>query len=558
MRRLILSTIAFAGLLPLMGSDLAASELRDPPQGRMTIEQLRDLRKQAARRRRRVIFNNDGCDCLYFHEKEQVTVENFLAKRTSALAGTHVDAIAYCTISSGFGNFTHRTRAGSILTRSGTESGLLPGMRNIARDLMDQGTDCLQAVLEFAHRHQLELFWSMRMNDTHDAAHTPAKPYFLFPKLKEDHPEWLVGSHLQRTPYGRWSSVDYARPEIRDLAFRYVEEVCRGYDVDGVELDFFRHLCFFRSVAYGGKASREEQALMTGLLRRLREMTEKVGLERGRPILVAVRVPDSAGYSRDMGLDVEQWLAEGLVDLLVTTCYFQLNPWEYSVAWGHKYGVPVYPCLSDPRVKGETRFQRSSVECYRGRALNAWGAGADGIHLFNLFDVAGTHAPVFREAGDPQLLRTLDRLYFVTVRDGNPESWLAGGTQYRTLPLLTPSRPARIGRGRPLSVEILVGEDLASVAGEREAPQVTCHLAMPQLTDSKSLRVTLNGRELAEGTLANGWVDYAVHVAAMRRGANRLLISLDAPQLQPCHDVVLRVACPRKQKLSRPAGSNAQ
>ena len=34
--------------------------------------------------------------------------------------------------------------------------------------------------------------------------------------------------------------MDYGRPEIRDLAFRFVEEVCRNYDVDGVELDFVK------------------------------------------------------------------------------------------------------------------------------------------------------------------------------------------------------------------------------------------------------------------------------------------------------------------------------
>jgi len=29
-----------------------------------------------------------------------------------------------------------------------------------------------------------------------------------------------------------------------------------------------------------------------------------------------------------MGLDVERWLGEGLVDILITTCYFRLSPWS--------------------------------------------------------------------------------------------------------------------------------------------------------------------------------------------------------------------------------------
>ena len=36
---------------------------------------------------------------------------------------------------------------------------------------------------------------------------------------------------------GTWSAVDYARPEIRDLARRTIAEVAANYDLDGVTLD---------------------------------------------------------------------------------------------------------------------------------------------------------------------------------------------------------------------------------------------------------------------------------------------------------------------------------
>ena len=409
-------------LLAAGASVLAASAVSAQApvgEGKLSLEQLRETRRELAHRPRRIIANNDGCDALYFPRDAEANVENFLAQRTTGLVGSQVDTIAYCTISSGFSHFTHRTEIGTILTRSPAEFGIQPNKRNITQDLIAQGSDPLQSVVEFGHAQGIEVFWSMRMNDTHDVAHTPEKPYLLFPPLKSDHPEWLVGDHVKRTPQGRWSSVDYARPEIRDLAFEFIEEVCRNYDVDGVELDFFRHMCYFSSVAHGGTASQAERDMMTELLRRVRTMTEEVGLQRGRPLLIAVRVADSVGFDRDMGLDIERWLQEGLVDILVTTGYFRLNPWEYSVGLGHRYDVPVHPCLSDSRVRGESRFRRASTESYRGRAMNAWAAGADGIHLFNLFNPSSA---VFREVGDPEALATLDKLYFVTVRDGNPNS----------------------------------------------------------------------------------------------------------------------------------------
>jgi len=489
----------------------------------MTLTQLRAMRMQLAHRRRRILFNNDGCDALYFPRDRNATPENFLAMRTSPLAGSQVDTIAYCTISSGFSNFTHRTKIGSVLTRSASEFGIQLAKRNITQNLIDQGTDPLQLVLDFGHTHNIEVFWSMRMNDTHDVAHTPEKPYFLFPKLKYDHPEWLVGNPIKRTPYGRWSSVDYARPEIRDLAFEFIEEVCQNYNVDGVEMDFFRHLCYFKSVAYGGKASAQERSMMTDLLRRVRNMTEDVGLRRGRPILVAVRVPDSVGYDKDMGLDVERWLREGLIDMLITTGYFRLNPWEYSVELGHKYGVPVYPCLSDPRVRGESRFRRGSYAAYRGRAMNAWAAGADGLHVFNYFN---PHSPLFRELGNPETMRFKSKRYFATVRDGDPDRFLAKGSKYRTVQILTPSHSKSVAPNSPLTLDVVVGEDVASARRSGHAPEVTCHVDMPGIHQTSQLRVELNGHPLTRGKLARGWIDYPVSASWLKRGVNQIEVAV--------------------------------
>ncbi|MBM3858920.1 MAG: hypothetical protein FJ395_04635 [Verrucomicrobia bacterium] len=490
------------------------------------LKKLRETRNQLAHRQRRVIFNNDGCDVLYYPKDEKLTLEQFLARRTTSLAGTQVDTISYCTISSGFSFFTHNTKVGAVLTRQPGDYGIRPEMRNITQELIDMGTDCLQAVLEFAHKNKMECFWSMRMNDTHDAAYRPDKPYLLYPQLKLDHPDWLVGDPIKRSRYGRWSSVDYARPEIRDLAFRFIEEVCQNYDVDGVELDFFRHLCYFKSTAHGGKSNDAEREMMTGLMRRVRAMTEEVGLKRKRPILIMVRVPDSVEFNRDMGLDVERWLKEGLFDMLVTTCYFRLNPWEASVALGHKYGVPVYPCLSDSRVKGEGRFRRGSVESYRGQAMEAWAAGADGIHLFNLFDVFGAHSPVFKEAGDPKALRKMNRLYFVTVRDGKPDSWLAGGSKYCNVPIFTPTHPKAITASKPLALDLVVGEDFDA----KTKSQVTLHAQMPMLRNVRDVQVKLNGHELADGKLVKDWLDLKVNPLWIKKGANKIEIAVN-PQM---------------------------
>ncbi|MCK5802062.1 MAG: family 10 glycosylhydrolase, partial [Lentisphaeria bacterium] len=346
---------------------------------------IRALRRKVLERPRRVWFNHDGCDASSFRESDlkgkKATPQNLLDVRTTPLANTQVDTLSYCTISSGFSNFTHRTKVGHTLTVPSATTGRV----NITQDLIDQGTDPLEVMVNFCHAKGMECFWSMRMNDTHDAGWKPGTGHRLFPKLKEEHPEYLVGSYAKKPPFATWTSVNYARPEIRELCYKFLEEVCQNYDVDGVEMDFFRHLCYFKSVAEGGHASTAELDMMTDLVRRIRQMTEREGIRRGKPILVAIRVPDSVEYAKGLGLDFERWLKEGLVDCLIGSGYFRFNHWAQLVELGHKYGVKVYPCLSESRIRRVKKAFRArrSDDSYRARAMNVWDAGADGVYIFN-------------------------------------------------------------------------------------------------------------------------------------------------------------------------------
>lgn len=490
-----------------------------------TLAELRAARAEMAARPRRLIANNDGCDALYFPKDKEPTAKNFIDWRTAVLAGSQVGTVSYCSISSGFGFFTHDTKVGAVLTRQPADYGLRPETRNITADLIRQGTDTLRAVTDFAHAHGLESFWSMRMNDTHDVEHRPEKPYLLFPPWKVAHPGMLVGDHLKRTPHGRWSSVDYARAEVRDLAFRFIEEVCRDYDVDGVELDFFRHLCYFKSTANGGKASAEEVAAMTDLMRRIRTMTEEIGLKRQRPILVTMRLPDSTGYALDMGFDLETWLKDGLMDILVTTDYFRLNPWQHSIALGHRHGVKVYPALTDPRVKGETRFLRISDPAYRARAANAWASGADGLYLFNLYDI-DRESPLWRQLGDPAALAFTDKAYFVTDLDGKPTSWLAKGNQHQTIPVLTPTAPVSLNTKQTFRTQITLADDLPAAAKAGKQATAALHIELPGLHDAARITAALNGNDLPTGKLSDGWLDWPLTPEQLRQGVNDIAVTL--------------------------------
>lgn len=509
MRRAVLLLIV-GWVLPAM-----AAWGQEKPLSGDKLDSLRQLRREAAHRKRRIIFNNDGDDVIY--TKKAPTAEALLALRTAPLLGSQVDSIFYSN-SMCFGQALHQSRVMEpfLSTEYIFKDNGLP-------QLLQRGIDPIQVMVDFGRKHGIEVFWDMRMNDTHDAMIGGYGPY-LRPRLKLDHPEYLVGKADKPPKYGTWSSVNYAVPEVRELAYRIFEEVCQKFDVDGVELDFFRHACYFKSVADGGLARPKELDMMTDLVRRIRRMTEREGLRRGRPILVAIRVPDSLEFCRGIGLDLEKWLAEGLVDILSGTCYFQCNPWEYLINLGHRHGVPVYPCLSESRVLGETRLARQSIESYRARAMRAWSAGADGIYLFNMFD---PRAALWRELGDPVTLRSKDKLYFVTPRNGDPERYLADGRKHRNVPILTPSDAWLLPSEEARIVELPVGDDLAWAEQAGLKPQVTCHV---QAT-APNVELSINGHTLGNPAAKDDWLDFAVAATMIKKGVNRL--ELRSPRQEP-------------------------
>jgi hypothetical protein len=238
-------------------------------------------------------------------------------------------------------------------------------------------------------------------------------------------------------------------------------------------------------------------------------MLEELGRKSHRPILLAIRVPDSVDYCKFIGIDLERWLSEGLVDLLIVGGYTQLNPWEYSVALGHKYGVKVYPSLDEPRVRDQTANQlRSSVATYRGRALEAWSAGVDGIYMFNFFD---PHSPLWRELGEPKALTKLERNYFACPR--GPGLMPVPHQKFIRVSTLNPGNPIAISA----RVDFSIGEDL-SAAGKSQT--IALRLQFKSPPDASSLRVILNGTVLSAPRSEGNWVEFPLSGNILRKGSN--------------------------------------
>ncbi len=461
-------------------------------QAEMNFQDYIKARQQAANHKRRLIYNNDGCDAIYYPKRLKYTAENFLKLRTEKLIedSSTVDSIFYCPGSTGwYFNFTNKFKFGELLLKDP------PGnkYRNVLKEMLAEGTDPLTLVLQFGHTHNLEIFCSFRMNDVHDHPYRPSNDWFLYPKLKNEHPEYRIGNPGDRRKYCWWSALNFAVPEVRNLCFQHIRKVCENFDIDGIELDFLRDENYFKSVADGGVASNAERNMLTTLMQRIRKMTEKIGMKRGRPLLVAIRVNDSVPFCRDIGIDLEKWLKEGLVDIMTGTSRYQLNPWSYLVNLGHEYNVKVYACIEQSRIPTYI-FDRNSIEVAAARAMDAFQQGCDGVYLFNYFD--GNISP-YLKLGDRHWVEKVDKVYLATYSHSRPTMFLSRAQKYRNLYLLSPQKEhwRTIYHNESIKPFIYIGDDFEQEIKAGLKPETTCFI-IGYFPPKCKIGLSVNGHKL--------------------------------------------------------------
>ena len=473
-----------------------------------------EVHREAANRRRRVMYNNDGDDvCL----AAEPTPESILAVRTTGIEGTHVDTYVHSTLS----NFTscvhnsrvaelHTTRDPSLLSRSNIQT------------LIDQGLDSLTLIIDFCRAHGIEVFWSARLNDMHDNWYP-----WMMTEFKKKHLDlclWRDGDYGRPgdgtiEPHMYASAMDFGHETIRRRQYDTVIDVCERYDIDGVELDFMREPVYFRPNMEGRPVEPEHLALMTGFVREIREKADEIGQKRGKPILMSARVPNLLDRCRYIGLDVEQWVAERLLDMIVPSLEFTPFTGDFTemAALAHDNGMSVYPCIGGG-VGG--------LACWAAAATNALASGADGIATFNLFD---PHFPAWRVIGDQAALGAADKLYAVDDIRG-------AMTTHTHVIDRRPLLPITITPGAAARVILPVREDLGAGAG---AATLRLTMLLEQSAFGDKVELTLNGVSLEpEITVsAQGRAPLAV-------GKNTYTAEVDASTLI-CGDNLIRVAVTR-------------
>ena len=508
-----------------------------------------DLKREAVNRRRLVIWDDDGCDMVYYPyklpelAKEPASVRNFERVFLEATENTRADVIAYSG-TMGFGYFT-ALRTGGYVNTNRFASPSEP-WRNAVNEFAAMGLDAMDMATDFARRNGREIFLSLRFNDDHDNPDTPEKPGIMFSPFKIANPETMVGWGRKVKCCGR-NAADFAQEKVRDFVRTFVRGYMENYDLDGIEFDFFRHPQLFRTVAMGGHATEEELAAMTGLIKDFRAMAEEIGRRRGRPFVLCARVPDSFDYCRAIGIDLDAWLRADALDFLVVGGYYQLEPWRDTAAKVHGYGRKCYASIDETRIDQAVRQQngkmlpgRNNKECWIARIAAAMASGMDGVNLFNVeYFNHEMQRDIMRH--DIRALDGVDKLYFATYVGGGgylPQSSLVGGADYWKVTGVNPAYPVALAGGATHTFDFVFGDDLAAARCQGLVPKVEVSV-LTDLPDGAAPTVKVAGRPLPGGVQKDGVATFAADGSVFAKGGNAVEIS--APEATTLRDFSVRV-----------------
>ncbi|MFH1006844.1 MAG: family 10 glycosylhydrolase [Candidatus Latescibacterota bacterium] len=382
----------------------------------------------------------------------------------------------------------------------------------------DAGVDVLQVMVEETHKRNVEAFFAYRLNGyDRDSDDVPFEQ-----PVKQEHPDWLLSGEGAWCPGGLWN---FAVPEVQDYKVSILREVAENYDFDGMMVDFARHPpCLPPGQQWAHRDA------MTDFVRKVRGMLQDVATMRDRPYLLSVRVPCTVPGCHYDGLDIETWARQNLVDIVVMGS----RSIEVDVAGFRRAaaGTPIqlYPSLDDAHSPDGYHFP--PIEFFRGMCANWWHQGVDGILAFNLYDATReaseavgphdvgnpeVHQQIFREIGDPEGMRFLDKVFVVPRQYGAgwEERWhfYHNTNSQATLPAPLPEGDT------PTILTIYVADDLAEHV--ERVQRVELRLLRSGATASAGIEVKLNGILLsAPAETAEGWLVFGATPRQFSVGPN--------------------------------------
>ena len=516
----------------------------------------------AARRSRRIVVNLDTG--WGFSGVEDIEVGKFVDaffEYLTGMEGSQVDSIWWC-----WGDMNYAPYPSKIL----------PANLD-CQTWLKQGKDPLPLVIERSREKGIEAFYSFRINESGSGGVGAVEPWDnwgVWPVI-EKNPHWGQPSPFWPAPFKHFN---FAVEDVRKYKLEIIREVAENYDFDGIEIDW---RCGYGNLPFYHKWENRDH--LTAFMFSVREMLQETAKLRGRPYLLAVRVPENIEGCHYDGIHIERWVSENLVDILALGCKSFEVDFNAFRRLAEETHLKLYPSMDDHhRASG---YEQPTAELYRGTASRFLQQGADGIYVFNWYPVpiildsrANPEQEQLRrnalcEMGSLDKLLCKDKKFVMQRRGGGgwletAEHMYKNSSAFAQLPMeLYPPEHTEGAHGfvRPLRENYLflqIGDDVNTLAGEVARINLRMLLSDPNAADLPwkdrlcgepiriasmssrdfneppalkligQLRVRINGVILDQPIIHDGWLVYRLKPVQLAHGSNVIALVLNGSESQ--------------------------
>jgi hypothetical protein len=497
----------------------------------------------------KIIYNWDGD--LNGWDEVPMTAETFLSMAYAPLEETQVDALFWCAgIHTARWNSKVVEMEGDPVGRKYDDAMSYRLCENV-RSAFERGEDPNEALIARGRELGLHVYASVRMNDNHFDGAQPEDlatfDHHELTKIRREHPEWVLGDKTSEWFALSWN---FEVPEVRDHVLDYIEELCRLYDWDGVELDWMRHPFHLpEDDAYRLRYT------LTDMQRSVRKFANEIAESRGRPFYVASRVASSLEGCRRVGFDLPVWIEEGLTDILIpagaamTDAAIDVRAYR-DLCRGSD--ILVYPGLDGglpDAGKSVAEMYRIEDALTRGIVSNYHAAEADGIYVFNWYADRDARRDLLTTIGSTETIRKKDKCYAATHRVIVREGEWRGAYRIDRLLGEVPVRLKATRTGDGPTITLRVADDLKA-----ESPSsIELRLRLAEWVAGDNVRVEWNGSELADAEIrhvpgsppsysrvsAAVWQCYTLAADQVPTGVQTVKIILDARNEKVACDILL-------------------
>lgn len=454
------------------------------------VELPADHRAAMQRRKRRIVVQYDANDPMWsywkLHRNADARFERFRDVVFSQMdaPGSQIDGIWWDI-------------GGSPLGCSYPSKIEPPVDHPLLKQWLSEGIDWVEQLVNETRRRKLEVFWNHRISEVEclPEGGLSKQPH----PLKVEHPDWAVATSWW--PQGMWN---LAAPGLREHKVAILRELTTRYDLDGIQIDFSRHIpCLPVDHQW------ELRGHVTEFMRMVRLMLLEVAQQRGRPLLLAAKVPQTLEGCHADGFDVKAWADQHLVDVLTLgSRSMDVDVEGIRAAVGND--VQLQPCFDDHHTTDGYRY--GAIEFLRGVFANHFQRGADSVATFNWSvgtpevcrivgsDVGPTsHQAAYKEVGDPKTMAGKDKFFAVERRGGYP--WADGFfNRNDTAPL-----PKQLDAAGDVAKFTLHISDAPPASDVNASLTLRCVLF--QADEADDFEIRFNGTRLSETTRDPEWKD---------------------------------------------------